>query len=135
MTMYELQDTTFTTDLVAACTRGVKVRVVLSASEKSNNASAYAAINAGGSNCSAVYSNSAFTNTHQKTITVDNTQTTIMSLNLQTQYYSTTRDFAVIENDAADIAAIEATFAQDYAAAGTNSRSEEHTSELQSPRQ
>jgi hypothetical protein len=121
MTMYELQDTTFTADLVAACTRGVKVRVLLSASEKSNNASAYAAINAGGSNCSAVYSNSAFTNTHQKTITVDNTQTAIMSLNLQTQYYSTTRDFAMIENDAADIAAIEATFAQDYAAAGTNS--------------
>ena len=121
MTMYELQDTTFTTDLVGACTRGVKVRVVLSASERSNNASAYAAINAGGSNCSAVYSNSVFTNTHQKTITVDNAQTAIMSLNLQTQYYSTTRDFAMIENDAADIAAIEATFAQDYAAAGTNS--------------
>ena len=39
-----------------------------------------------------------------------------MSLNLQSQYYSTTRDFAMIENDAADIAAIEATFNSDYAA-------------------
>jgi hypothetical protein len=122
MTMYELQDTTFTADLVAACTRGVKVRVILSSGTvKSNNAPAYAQLNAAGSNCSAVYSNTAFTYTHQKTITVDNTQTAIMSLNLQTQYYSTTRDFAMIENDAADIAAIEATFAQDYAAAGTNS--------------
>jgi phosphatidylserine/phosphatidylglycerophosphate/cardiolipin synthase-like enzyme len=47
-----------------------------------------------------------------------------MSLNLQTQYYSTTRDFALIENDPADIAAIQATFNQDYAAAGTNSATE-----------
>jgi phosphatidylserine/phosphatidylglycerophosphate/cardiolipin synthase-like enzyme len=124
MTMYEMQDTTFTADLVAACARGVKVRVVFSSSEASANATAYAAINAGGSNCSAVESNSAFTNTHQKTITIDGTQTAILSLNLQTQYYSTTRDFALIENDPADIAAIEATFNQDYAAGGTNSATE-----------
>jgi cardiolipin synthase len=116
MTMYELQDTVFSGDLVSACGRGVKVRVVLSSSEKSNNAPAYAQINAGGSNCSAVYSNTAFTNTHQKTITIDGTTTAIMSLNLQLQYYSTTRDFALIENDPVDIAAIEATFNADYAA-------------------
>jgi phosphatidylserine/phosphatidylglycerophosphate/cardiolipin synthase-like enzyme len=128
MTMYELQDTTFSAALVAACARGVKVRVVLSSSESSNNTPAYNAINAGGANCKAVNSNSAFTNTHQKTITIDgyqtNAQTAIMSLNLQTQYYSTTRDFALIENDAADIAAIEATFEQDFAAGGTNSSTE-----------
>jgi phosphatidylserine/phosphatidylglycerophosphate/cardiolipin synthase-like enzyme len=128
MTMYEMQDTIFTADLVAACARGVKVRVVFSASEASANASAYAAINAGGANCSAVESNSAFTNTHQKTITIDGAyasqQTAILSLNLQTQYYSTTRDFALIENDPADIAAIETTFNQDYAVGGTNSATE-----------
>jgi phosphatidylserine/phosphatidylglycerophosphate/cardiolipin synthase-like enzyme len=39
-----------------------------------------------------------------------------MSLNLQSQYYSTTRDLAMVENDPNDIAAIEATFNQDYAA-------------------
>ena len=39
-----------------------------------------------------------------------------MSLNLQSQYYSTTRDFALVENDASDIAAIQATFNADYAA-------------------
>ena len=61
-------------------------------------------------------SNTAFVNTHQKTFTIDGTTTSIMSLNLQTQYYSTTRDFAMVENDANDIAAIEATFNQDYAA-------------------
>ena len=116
MTMYELQDTVFSGYLVSACSRGVKVRVILSSSEKSSNSSAYAQLNAAGSNCSAVYSNTAFTNTHQKTFTIDGATTAIMSLNLQTQYYSTTRDFALIENDPVDIAAIEATFNQDYAA-------------------
>jgi cardiolipin synthase len=116
MTMYELQDTTFSGDLVADCARGVRVRVILSLSEQSSNTPAYTQLNGAGSNCSAVYSNSAFTNTHQKTITIDATTTAIMSLNLQTQYYSTTRDFALVETDAADIAAIEATFNADYAA-------------------
>ena len=121
ITMYELQDTTFTADLVAQCNAGVKVRVLLSSSESSSNSTAYNALNtSGSSNCSAENSNTAFTNTHQKTITIDgatsSAQTAIMSLNLQSQYYSTTRDFAMIENDANDIAAIEATFNQDWAA-------------------
>ncbi|MDR3385872.1 MAG: phospholipase D-like domain-containing protein [Rudaea sp.] len=37
-----------------------------------------------------------------------------MTLNLTPQYYSTSRDFAVIENDANDISAIEATFGKDF---------------------
>ena len=116
MTMYELQDTIFSGDLVAACTRGVKVRVILSSSEPTSNQPAYTQLNTVGSNCSAVLSNTAFTNTHQKTITIDGATTAILSLNLQTQYYSTTRDFAMVENDPVDIAAIEATFNMDYAA-------------------
>jgi phosphatidylserine/phosphatidylglycerophosphate/cardiolipin synthase-like enzyme len=120
MTMYEMQDTTFTADLVAQCAAGVKVRVIFSASVASSSSTAYNALNTAGSNCAAEDSNTAFTNTHQKTITIDSgtstAQTAIMSLNLQSQYYSTTRDFAMIENDPVDIAAIEATFAQDWAA-------------------
>jgi len=128
MTMYEMQDATFTADLVAACNRGVRVRVIFSSSIASSSATAYSALNGAGSNCSAVDSNSQFVNTHQKTITIDGAlpaaQTAIMSLNLQSQYYSTTRDFALIENDPVDIAAIEATFNQDYAAGGTKSPTE-----------
>ncbi len=124
MTMYELVDTTFSADLVAACNRGVKVRVVLDASlEKSSNTPAYNQLNAV-TNCSAVWSNTAFQATHQKTITVDTAQTAILSLNLTSRYYSTTRDFGLIENDAADIAAIETTFATDYAAGGTKDSTE-----------
>ena len=117
MTMYELQDTTFTANLETLCAKGVKVRVLLDASlVKSNNTPAYNLLNTGNANCSAVFSNTAFQATHQKTITIDGTTTAIMSLNLQTQYYSTTRDFALVENDPADIAAIQATFNADYAA-------------------
>jgi phosphatidylserine/phosphatidylglycerophosphate/cardiolipin synthase-like enzyme len=121
MTMYALQDTTFTADLVAACNRGVVVRVILDQNnEKSNNTPAFNQLNAGVANCSAVWANKAFQVTHQKSIVVDSAKVAIMSLNLQQQYYSTTRDYALIENDAADIAAIQATFNADYAAGTTN---------------
>ena len=130
MTMYELQDTVFSGDLVAACAKGVKVRVVLDASlEQSSNTPAYNQLNTSGANCSAVFSNTAFQATHQKTITVDNTTSAIMSLNLQTQYYSTTRDFALLTNDPADVAAIETTFGMDYAA-GTPYQGTQGTSDL-----
>jgi cardiolipin synthase A/B len=116
MTMYALEDTTFSGDLVAACQRGVKVRVILDQNdEKSGNTAAYNQLNAA-ANCSAVWANKAFQVTHQKSIILDGTQVAIMSLNLQSQYYSTTRDFALIENDAVDIAAIQAAFNADYAA-------------------
>ena len=116
MTMYALEDTTFSADLVAACKRGVTVRVILDQNdEKSGNTPAYTQLNAQ-ANCSAVWANKAFEATHEKSFILDGTQVAIMSLNLQSQYYSTTRDFALIENDAADIAAIQATFNADYAA-------------------
>jgi phosphatidylserine/phosphatidylglycerophosphate/cardiolipin synthase-like enzyme len=118
MTMYELEDSSFTGWLTAACARGVTVRVIMDQGElsSSGNKSTFNTLNSSGSHCSAAASNPAFTNTHQKTMTVDGTTTVIMSLNLQSQYYSTTRDFAMVENDPADVAAIEATFNQDYAA-------------------
>ncbi len=117
MTMYALEDTTFSGDLVTACQRGVKVRVILDQNdEKSGNTPAYTLLNSSGTNCSAVWANKAFEATHEKSFIIDGTQVAIMSLNLQSQYYSTTRDFALLTNDIADIAAIQATFNADYAA-------------------
>jgi len=116
MTMYALEDTTFSGDLVADCQRGVKVRVILDVNlEKSGNTPAYNQLNAQ-TNCSAVWANTAFQATHEKSFIIDGTQVAIMSLNLQSQYYTTTRDFAMIENDANDINAIQLTFNADYAA-------------------
>ena len=114
MTMYELVDTTFSGDLVAACNRGVKVRVILDQNlEKSSNTAAYNQLNAV-TNCSAAWANPAFQATHQKSFIVDGAQVAIMSLNLTSRYYSTTRDYALVENDPADIAAVQATFNTDY---------------------
>jgi phosphatidylserine/phosphatidylglycerophosphate/cardiolipin synthase-like enzyme len=116
MTMYALEDTVFSGDLVKACQRGVKVRVILDQNnEKSGNTPAYNQLNAV-TNCSAVWANKAFESTHEKSFILDGTLVSIMSLNLQTQYYSTTRDYAMVENDPVDIAAIQATFNADYAA-------------------
>jgi phosphatidylserine/phosphatidylglycerophosphate/cardiolipin synthase-like enzyme len=116
MTMYALQDATFTADLVAACKRGVTVRVILDQNdEKSNDTPDFNLLNAQ-SGCTAVWANKAFQVTHEKSFIVDGTAVAIMSLNLQQQYYSTTRDYALVENDANDIAAIQATFNQDFAA-------------------
>ncbi|HTV83797.1 MAG TPA: phospholipase D-like domain-containing protein [Dyella sp.] len=118
MTMYELQDTTAQNLLCTAASNGVKVRVILDVNdEKSNNTSAYDQLKDCG--VSVVWAWTKYEATHQKTITIDgataNAQTAIMTANLTSRYYSTTRDFAVIENNATDIAAIEATFAKDYA--------------------
>jgi cardiolipin synthase A/B len=118
MTMYELVDTTAQTDLCNAAARGVTVRVILDVNdEESNNTAAYNQLQSCGVNV--VWAWTKYEATHQKTITVDagtsNAQTAIMTLNLTSRYYSTTRDFAVIENDTNDISAIEATFAKDFA--------------------
>ena len=118
MTMYELQDTTAQDDLCSAVTNGVTVRVILDVNdEESNNTAAYNQLKSCGVNV--VWAWTKYEATHQKTITIDaatsNAQTAIMTLNLTSRYYSTTRDFAVIETDANDIAAIEATFNKDFA--------------------
>jgi phosphatidylserine/phosphatidylglycerophosphate/cardiolipin synthase-like enzyme len=118
MTMYELQDSTAQNDLCNAAARGVTVRVVLDVNrEQSNNTNAYNQL----SNCG-VQVNWAWTTyaaTHQKSILVDygtaNAQVAIMSMNLTSRYYSTSRDYGVIENDANDMAAIETTFNADFA--------------------
>jgi phosphatidylserine/phosphatidylglycerophosphate/cardiolipin synthase-like enzyme len=113
MTMYELVDTTFTGLLTTAAANGVTVRVILDQNlEMSDNTPAYNALSAG--KVSVHWANPTYSATHQKTITVDGTTSAIMTLNLAAEEYSTSRDFAVITTDAADVAAIETTFAADF---------------------
>jgi cardiolipin synthase len=100
--------------LVQAAANGVTVRVILDQdNEKAHNQPAYTLLTAHG--VQVHWANTAYTYTHQKTITVDGITTAVMSLNLSSQYYSTSRDFAVIENDVNDIKAIEAVFNADFA--------------------
>ena len=118
MTMYELQDSQTVNELTAAARRGVKVRVILDAAYngKKANADAYAQLQRGGA---AVKWGPGNTIVHQKTITADAGQAGAVSAigtgNLQQQYYASTLDAWVLDRDQVQVAAIETTFASDWA--------------------
>ncbi len=98
MTMYELVDPTMVRDLVADDKRHVKVRVILDTNrEQSRNEAAFQALRAGG--VKVVWADTSYEATHQKTITVDGTESLILSANLTEEYYSTTRDFGVFDRN------------------------------------
>jgi cardiolipin synthase A/B len=113
MTMYELSDSTAEADLVAAEQRGVNVRVILDAREESTNEAAYDYLTENG--VSVVWSWDNYYYTHEKSIVFDNTTADIMTLNLTSEYYSTSRDFAVVDTDPNDVSAVVNVFNADYA--------------------
>jgi cardiolipin synthase A/B len=113
LTMYELADPVAESDLAADAARGVDVRVLLDQNlERSANAAAHAYLAAHGVH---VRWARAGTTYHQKTLTVDDRTSVIMTLNFVTGDYPGTRDFAVIDTRRADVAAIAATFNADFA--------------------
>jgi cardiolipin synthase A/B len=113
LTMYELRDPTAEADLAADAARGVDVRVILDRNlEQSRNTAAYDYLAA--RHVHVVWA-PAGTTYHQKTLTVDGATSVIMTLNLVTEDYPDTRDFAVVDTDHADVAAIVATFNADFA--------------------
>jgi phosphatidylserine/phosphatidylglycerophosphate/cardiolipin synthase-like enzyme len=112
LTMYELADPTAEAGLAADTARGVDVRVILDQHlEKSRNLDAYDYLAAHGVH---VRWGPADTTYHQKTLTVDDATSAIMTLNLVADDYPGTRDFAIIDTNRADVAAIVATFDTDY---------------------
>jgi hypothetical protein len=113
VTIYELKDATLENDLVAKEKAGVTVRVILDQAQKSYDQAAYNTLTAGG--VGVVWSSTAFTYTHQKTITVNNDESYISTGNFDTTYYATSRDYGVLDTNAADVSAITAVFNADYA--------------------
>jgi len=113
LTMYELIDSTAENDLAAAAKRGVDVRVLLDAHlEKSRNTATYDYLKAHKVHVTWAPSGMTY---HQKTLTVDDKTSVIMTLNMTSQDYAGTRDFAVIDTSRADVAAVVATFNADFA--------------------
>jgi hypothetical protein len=112
VTIYELNDVTLENDLVSREKADVDVRVILDQAQKSYNTAAYNLLTAGG--VGVVWSSTAFTYTHQKTITVNNDESYISTGNFDNTYYATSRDFGVFDTDANDVAAIVAVFNADY---------------------
>ena len=113
MTMFELNDKTAVNDLIAKKKAGLDVRVILDQKEKTTNKTAYSTLTSAG--VGVVWSSTTFQYTHQKTLTIDNRESLILTGNLTSNYYSETRDFGDFDTDAKDVSAIVAVFDADYA--------------------
>jgi cardiolipin synthase len=113
MEIYELEDSTVEHDLAQAAARGVTVKVLLDrdfAGAKAN-ATAYGYLAAHRVEVRWAPSDYIF---HIKTTTFDSHTSDISTANLTPQYYATTRDATVIDNNPAQVSAIERTFANDW---------------------
>lgn len=114
VSMYELSDPVAERDLVARAKAGVDVRVLLNADYdgRSENASAYATLRAGGVHVEWAPSNQIF---HAKYVVVDDRSAYIGTGNLVSYDYWSTRDFWVVDDNPVDVAAVAATFSSDFA--------------------
>jgi cardiolipin synthase A/B len=113
LTMYTLRDTTAENDMAAAAKRGVNVRVILDQHfEKKFNTATYSYLSSRRVHVTWAPSGTTY---HQKTLTVDNKTSVVMTLNMNSADYPTTRDFAVFDTTPADVSAIVATFNADFA--------------------
>lgn len=111
--MYELVDTQAETLLAQAESRGVNVRVILDKHlEGTRNAAAYAYLVS--HHVAVHWAPSGFAADHEKAMVVDTTDAWIMTLNLTSEYYPNTRDFAVLDTTPADVHSIVATFDDDF---------------------
>ncbi len=118
MTMYELADPVGEADLAADAAHGVAVRVVLDRNrEEDANTPAYDYLSAHG--VKVHWAQSSYEATHEKAVVVDagypDQLALMMTLNLTSRYYATTRDFAVVDRNPADVAAIASVFNADFA--------------------
>ena len=113
LTMYTLRDTTAEDDLAAAAKRGVDVRVILDQHlEKKFNTATFNLLKARKVHVTWAPAGTTY---HQKTLTVDNKTSAIMTANLNSADYAGTRDFLVIDTSRADVTAVVATFNADFA--------------------
>ncbi len=111
--IYELEDDQATALLAADARRGVRVRVLLNRHFVGRyNEPAFSYLRAHG--VAVRWAPSHFDFTHEKAIVVDGRRAAIMTMNLTARYYSDTRDFVVLDTRHADVAAVAATFADDW---------------------
>ena len=115
--IYELEDDQATAILAADARRGVHVRVVLNVHYVGHyNQAAYSYLRAHG--VAVRWAPPQFAVTHEKAIVVDGRTAAVMTMNLTARYYPTSREFVVIDHRRPDVAAIEASFANDWAGGG-----------------
>jgi phosphatidylserine/phosphatidylglycerophosphate/cardiolipin synthase-like enzyme len=117
MTMYEIDDTNVLSALTARKAAGVEVEVVLNqtfpAGTTTSNQPAYTQLT--GAGVGVVWSSTAFTYTHEKTVIIDGSTAWIMTMNAEKSSPRYNREYLAIDTDATDVAEAEAIFAADYA--------------------
>jgi phosphatidylserine/phosphatidylglycerophosphate/cardiolipin synthase-like enzyme len=116
LVMYEFKDKGIADALIDAEKRGVAVRVLLNqgyeGQEEKINEPAYAYLQSRG--VSVNWTPNYFSLTHQKTLVVDKNKAFILTFNFTPQYYYTSRDFGILDQDQNDVSAIENTFNADW---------------------
>jgi phosphatidylserine/phosphatidylglycerophosphate/cardiolipin synthase-like enzyme len=113
--MYELADPRAEALLIAAHRRGVAVRVLLDRAFTGGSVNQAAAARLTSAGVAVRWAPAAVI-FHQKTLTVDGSTSAVLTGNLTSRYYPTTRDFVVVDHNSAAVAAIESTFADDWTA-------------------
>jgi len=115
VTMYTMSNTSIINALKARAQAGVSVRVILdgSTTNKSFNTPAKTTLTTAGAQV--VWSNPAFTYTHEKTITIDGTSAWIMTMNATGTAPSENREYLALDTDPADVAEAIAIFEADFA--------------------
>ena len=113
--MYELEDQRVEQALAAGASRGVHVIVLLDHgyydAGRPANQPAYSYLRA--HHVTVAWAPTYFALVHQKSIVIDQRIAAIMTLNLTPLYYSSSRDFAVLDRQPADVDAIARVFDAD----------------------
>ncbi len=111
--MYELDDPSVEQALARAAARGVRVRVLLCGGLlQPKNVAAEKDLSVHG--VSVRWSPDHFAYTHEKAFVFDQATADILTFNLVARYAPTGRDFGVVDDDRADVSAIETTFDADW---------------------
>jgi phosphatidylserine/phosphatidylglycerophosphate/cardiolipin synthase-like enzyme len=114
LSMYELEDPSIEAELVARARAGVDVKVVLDTAYGISNDNEPAAriLIRGGVHVTWAPTSQIF---HAKYLIIDDRALYVGTGNFTAQYYSSTRDFWIIDHDRSDLVAASATFAADFA--------------------
>ena len=115
MTMYELDDTGVISALTSRHSAGVDVKVILdgSTTTRSFNMPGYTTLM--GAGVPVVWSSSAFTYTHEKTVMIDGKTAWIMTMNANTSSPEYNREYLATDTSLADVQEATAIFNADYA--------------------
>ena len=115
VTIYELEDPNAEAILAADARRGVDVRVLLN-HEYTGEANVPAFAYLAARHVHVRWASPRVAITHEKSFVVDGRLAVIMTGNFTSRYYGSDRDFAVVDRDKGDVAAIDRVFDLDWAA-------------------